>query len=126
MAAILLVLKVAITTSSLRAGASGGLLTPGIAIGALMAVVLGGLWSLAWPDGPPGAYAVVGAAAFLASSMSMPLTAIVLILEFTRVDQGFLVPMILAVAGSAVTHRFCTARAARSADAARALRPESA
>jgi len=126
MAAILLVLKVAITTSSLRAGASGGLLTPGIAIGALMAVVLGGLWSLAWPDGPPGAYAIVGAAAFLASSMSMPLTAIVLILEFTRVDQGFLVPMILAVAGSAVTHRFCAARAARGADATPAARPESA
>ena len=58
--------------------------------------------------------------------MIKPLKAIVLILEFTRVDQGFLVPMILAVAGSAVTHRFCTARAARSADAARALRPESA
>lgn len=113
-AAILLVLKVLITSGSLRAGAEGGLLTPGIAIGALMAIVLGGLWSLAWPDAPPGAYAVVGAAAFLASSMSMPLTAIVLITEFTRVDQGFLVPIMLAVAGSAVTHRFWLARAARN------------
>lgn len=116
-AALLLVLKVVITSSSLRAGASGGLLTPGIAIGALMAIVLGGLWSLAWPDAPPAAYAVVGAAAFLASSMTMPLTAIVLIAEFTRVDQGFLVPIILAVSGSVITHHFCAARAARTAAA---------
>ncbi|WP_454672848.1 chloride channel protein [Achromobacter pestifer] len=117
MAATLLVLKVAITSSSLRAGASGGLLTPGIAIGALLAVVLGGLWSLAWPGAPLSAYAVVGAAAFLAASMTMPLTAIVLITEFTRVDQGFLVPIILAVAGSTAARHFCTARAARTSAA---------
>lgn len=118
MAALLLVLKVAVTSGSLRAGASGGLLTPGIAIGALLAVVLGAVWNLIWPDAPPGAYAVVGAAAFLAASMSMPLTAIVLILEFTRVDQFFLVPIILAVAGSTATHRLCAARASRAMAAA--------
>lgn len=116
MAALLLVLKVAITSGSLRAGASGGLLTPGIAIGALLAVVLGAAWNLVWPDAPPGAYAVVGAAAFLAASMRMPLTAIVLILEFTRVDQAFLVPIILAVAGSVATQRWCAARAAPPPD----------
>ncbi len=118
MAALLLVLKVAITSGSLRAGASGGLLTPGIAIGALLAVVLGGAWNLIWPDAPPGAYAVVGAAAFLAASMRMPLTATVLLLEFTRVDQGFVVPMILAVAGATATHHFCAARTARTPAAA--------
>ena len=123
MAALLLVLKVAITSGSLRAGASGGLLTPGIAIGALLAVVLGAAWNQVWPDAPPGAYAVVGAAAFLAASMRMPLTATVLILEFTRVDQGFLVPIILAVVGSAATHHFCAARATRTAAAAAAGAP---
>ncbi|MPT25095.1 MAG: chloride channel protein, partial [Starkeya sp.] len=101
------------TSGSLRAGASGGLLTPGIAIGALLAVVLGGLWNLAWPGAPLSAYAVVGAAAFLASSMRMPLTSIVLIAEFTRVDQGFLVPIILAVAGSTAAHHFFSSRAVR-------------
>lgn len=123
MAALLLVLKVAITSGSLRAGASGGLLTPGIAIGALLAVVLGAAWNQVWPDAPPGAYAVVGAAAFLAASMRMPLTATVLILEFTRVDQGFLVPIILAVVGSTATHHFCAARATRTAAAAAAGAP---
>lgn len=121
MAALLLVLKVAVTSGSLRAGASGGLLTPGIAIGALLAVVLGSVWNLVWPDAPPGAYAVVGAAAFLAASMRMPLTAIVLILEFTRVDQIFLVPIILAVAGSAATQQLCVARAAAASAPPRPL-----
>lgn len=115
MAAALAVLKVAVVATTLRAGAEGGLLTPAIAIGAALAVVLGGMWSLAWPQSPPGAFAVVGAAAFLASSMRMPLTAIVLIVEFTRVDQAFLVPIILAVAGSVGASRYCAARAARRA-----------
>jgi chloride channel protein, CIC family len=103
LAATLLALRVAITLGSLRAGAEGGLLTPGIANGALLAIVLGGAWSLAWPGTALGAYAVVGAGAFLAASMRMPLTAVVLMLEFTRVDHDFLFPILLAVAGAIVT-----------------------
>jgi H+/Cl- antiporter ClcA len=68
---------------------------------------LGGLWSLAWPGIPLGAFALIGAAAFLASSMSMPITAIVLIAEFTRIDHDFLVPIILAVVGSVCASRLC-------------------
>ncbi|MEA9390705.1 chloride channel protein [Acerihabitans sp. TG2] len=113
MAGMLLICKVAITTSTLRAGAQGGLLTPGLSNGALMAVVLGGLWSQIWPGVPMGAYAVIGAAAFLASSMSMPLTAIVLITEFTRIDHDFLVPIVLAVAGSFGTSQLCALWARR-------------
>ncbi|NWA04176.1 chloride channel protein [Pseudomonas gingeri] len=107
LAALLLVVKVLITSSSLRAGAEGGLLTPGLAIGALLAIILGGLWSLAWPGIPLGAFAIVGAAAFLAASMSMPITAIVLVAEFTRIDHDFLVPIILAVVGSVCMSRLC-------------------
>ncbi len=103
LAATLLVLRVAITLGSLRAGAEGGLLTPGIANGALLAIVLGGVWSLAWPGTALGAYALVGAGAFLAASMRMPLTAVVLMLEFTRVDHDFLFPILLAVVGAIVT-----------------------
>jgi H+/Cl- antiporter ClcA len=105
LAALLLVLKVAITAGSLRAGAEGGLLTPGLAIGALLAIVLGGVWNLIWPGTSTGAFAIVGAAAFLAASMQMPLTAVVLILEFTRVSHDFLIPVLLAVAGSVSTFR---------------------
>ena len=103
LAAMLLVLKVVITTSSLRAGAEGGLLTPGLANGALLAVVLGGAWSLFWPGASSGAFAVVGATAFLAASMQMPMTAVVLVFEFTRVSQDFLIPVLFAVGGAVLS-----------------------
>ncbi|WP_144113612.1 chloride channel protein [Paraburkholderia sp. BCC1886] len=112
LAAALLVLKVAITTSSLRAGAEGGLLTPGLANGALLAIVLGGIWSLFWPGATMGAFAVIGAAAFLAASMQMPITAVVLVFEFTRISQDFLIPVLLAVGGSILTFQAVTNAAA--------------
>jgi H+/Cl- antiporter ClcA len=107
LAAALFVLKVLATLGSLRAGAHGGLLTPSLALGALLATVLGALWNLAWPAGPPGSYAIVGAAAFLATSQKMPVTAVVLVFEFTRVDHDMLFPMLFAVSGAAATGRMC-------------------
>ncbi|MCX4159662.1 MULTISPECIES: chloride channel protein [Paraburkholderia] len=103
LAATLLALKIMVTASSLRAGAQGGLLTPALANGALLAVVLGGLWNYMFPGTPPGAFAIVGAAAFLAASMQMPLTATAVVLELTRVNHDFLVPILLATAGSVST-----------------------
>ncbi|WP_175153062.1 chloride channel protein [Paraburkholderia ultramafica] len=108
LAAMLLVLKIVITASSLRAGAEGGLLTPGLANGALLAIVLGGVWSLFWPGASSGAFAVVGATAFLAASMQMPITAVVLVFEFTRVSQDFLIPVLLAVGGALLAFQACT------------------
>jgi len=106
LAVALLVLKVLIEAGSLRAGAEGGLLTPGLANGALLGVVLGGLWSAVWPGASLGGCALIGATAFLAASMQMPITAVVLMLEFTRANHDCLVPMLLAVAGSLVAYRF--------------------
>ncbi|MGF6574835.1 H+/Cl- antiporter ClcA [Paraburkholderia sp. GAS333] len=100
LAAILLVLRILITWTSLRAGAAGGLLTPGLCNGALLGIVLGGVWSMLWPGTPVGAFAMIGATAFLAASMRVPLTALALILEFTQPSQEFLIPMLIAVAGS--------------------------
>ena len=99
-AATLLLLRILGTIGCLRAGAEGGLMTPSVAIGALLATVTGEIWNWIWPGSPPGAFAVVGGTAFLASSMRMPLTAIVLMMEFTRVDHDFLIPMAFAVVGS--------------------------
>jgi H+/Cl- antiporter ClcA len=107
LAAMLLVLKVVITASSLRAGAEGGLLTPGLANGALLAIVLGGTWSVFWPGASLGAFAVVGATAFLAASMQMPITAVVLVFEFTRVGQDFLIPVLFAVGGALLAFQAC-------------------
>ncbi len=110
LAAILLLLKLLAIMGSLRAGAEGGLLTPGLTIGALLATLMGGVWNLVWPSVPPGAFAIVGAGAFLAASMRMPITAIALIVEFTRVEHDFLVPIFFAVAGSIAMLNLCTRR----------------
>jgi H+/Cl- antiporter ClcA len=42
--------------------------------------------------------------------MRMPITAIVLAVEFTRVDHDYLVPVLFAVAGSTMALSICTAR----------------
>ena len=106
LAAILVVLKVAATTACLRAGAEGGMLTPGMTIGALLATLLGLGWDALWPGTSTGAFAMVGAVAFLSSSMSMPLTAVALIMEFTRMDHDFLVPVMLAVGGALMARQW--------------------
>ncbi|WP_133128246.1 chloride channel protein [Legionella nagasakiensis] len=106
----LLILRVLITWSSLRAGSHGGLLTPSLANGALLGVVLGGLWSLLWPGSSMNAFAIVGATAFLAAAQKMPLTAIVLIFEFTHMKLSFLVPLLFAVAGAMAVFHLCSNR----------------
>lgn len=105
--AILLILRTLIVWSSLRAGAKGGLLTPSLASGALLAVLMGGGWNMIWPGSLLGTYSVIGATAFLAASQKMPLTAIVLIFEFTRLNFNFLIPILFAVSGSISIFSLC-------------------
>ncbi len=107
LAATLLLLRFAVITGALRAGAAGGLLTPSLSMGGLLGIVFGSFWNCAWPAGPLGVYAVVGNAAFLASSMKMPLTAIVLVLEFTHINADFIIPISLAVTGSIIIFHLC-------------------
>jgi H+/Cl- antiporter ClcA len=45
LAATLLLLRVVVLVASLRAGAEGGLLTPGLSIGALLGIILGSFWN---------------------------------------------------------------------------------
>lgn len=112
MAGTLLALKVVVICASLRAGAMGGLLTPGLACGALLAVVCNALWNVALPGVSASACAVVGGAAFLAASMRMPLTAIVLVAEFTDLPYALGPAVLLAVAGSVCAERLCAHLAA--------------
>ncbi len=114
LALALLALRILVTLAALRAGAKGGLLTPGMTIGALLATVVGGLWTMLWPGEPLAAFALVGAGAFLASSMKMPVTAIVLVLEFTHANQDVLFPVIFAVSGSCAAGRLCELWSART------------
>ncbi|MFC0842746.1 chloride channel protein [Streptomyces noboritoensis] len=107
LAAVLLALRIAIVVLSLRSGAAGGLLTPSVANGALFGALAGGGWAVLWPGDSLAAYAVVGAGAFLAASQRMPLTAVVLILEFTDAHLALVVPVLLAVGGATATERVC-------------------
>lgn len=107
LAFVLLILKLCVVWGSLRSGAEGGLLTPGLACGALLAFCIGGIWSIYFPGASMGAFALVGAAAFLGSSMKMPLTAIVLVMELTHFDYTLLPPLLITVAGSYMVFLAC-------------------
>ena len=102
-AAILLVTKILVEWGSLRAGAQGGLLTPGLANGALMAVILGSFWTRFFPGTAPGAFAIIGAATFLGIANNIPVTAIVIVLEMTQVDWPFLAPMVVCMGAAQLT-----------------------
>jgi chloride channel protein, CIC family len=102
----LAVLKPAVTVLCLGSGASGGLFTPTLSTGAVLGGAIGIVWSHAWPGSPPGAYAVVGAAAMLGAAMQAPLTGLAMMLELTAGEFGLLVPMIVAVVAATAVARY--------------------
>ncbi|WP_182045651.1 chloride channel protein [Curtobacterium sp. ME26] len=115
---LLAVIRTITTSATIGAGAVGGTLTPSIAIGSAAGAALGGLWVLLWPaDGSNlAAFAFVGAAAFLATTMRAPFTALVLVVEFTQEGTDILVPSLLAITGSvAVGYLLARRRSAQMA-----------
>jgi len=97
---ILPLLKLAFTAGCLGSGASGGLFTPTMTIGALLGGLLGHTWNRIWPGASMGSCSVIGSCAFLAAATHGPLSALVLVLELTRHIDATMVPMLLAVAGA--------------------------
>ena len=107
-ATVLLAGKVLVEWGSLRAGAQGGLLTPSLANGALLAIITAGAWSHFFPDNALGAFAIVGASTFLGIARKMPITAIVLLLEMTQVDLKLAVPMVVCMGSAKLTETLWT------------------
>jgi H+/Cl- antiporter ClcA len=103
--AVLLVLKPLATASCLGAGAPGGLFTPTLTIGVVLASVLAGIWSHIWPHTIVGSYSLIGGAAFLAAAMQGPLSAVVLVLELTRHFDLLMAPTLVAVTEATVVAR---------------------
>ena len=120
LACVLLALKPLATAGCLGAGSPGGLFTPTLTIGALLAGVLGELWSHLWPGAPLGSYAIIGGGAFLAAAMQGPLSGLVLVLELTRSFDSLMAPTVLAVVEATVIARRLGAASIYSAR----LRPE--
>lgn len=99
-------LKPIATALCLSSGASGGLFTPTMSMGAVLGGSLGVAWSLAWPGSPEGAFALVGAAAMIGASMQAPLAALVIMLELTHSGFAVAVPMVAATVEATALARY--------------------
>lgn len=82
---MLLFLKAFCTGVAIGSGADGGTLTPSVALGATLGVVVGSVlhYFLGMEFAPMELMAMVSAAAFLASTMQAPVTAVLLVIEFS-------------------------------------------
>ncbi|WP_022881405.1 chloride channel protein [Gryllotalpicola ginsengisoli] len=105
--------KGVVTLVTIRSGAAGGVLTPAIALGSSSGAAIGALWVLLWPGSSVTAFAVVGAAALLASSQKSPFTAIAIVFELTHASLEFLAPLGVAVGGAILIRRLLDTRADR-------------
>lgn len=105
------VIKPLVTVACLRAGATGGLITPSLSTGALAGGALGLVWH-DWVGGTTGTgtFAMVGAAAVLATTLQAPTTAVVFVLELTGASLSLVPAVLLCVAGSVVTSRYVDGR----------------
>ncbi|HET9125543.1 MAG TPA: chloride channel protein [Solirubrobacteraceae bacterium] len=102
---VLFVLKPLVTAACLGSGAPGGLFTPTLTIGVLLAGIFGTVWGHIWPGASLGSYAVIGGGAFLAAAMQGPLAGVVLVLELTRNFDSLMAPTLLAVTEATVVAR---------------------
>ncbi len=93
--------------ATLGSGGSGGVFAPCLYMGAMLGGAFGSLAGGLFPDGTagPGAYALVGMAAFFAAAAKKAATSILLLLEMTG-DYRIVLPLLAATAGSVyVSHR---------------------
>ena len=87
------------TLATIRSGAWGGTLTPGLALGGSCGAIFGVIWSHIYPGDTTAivCFAFIGAVVFLGTSMSAPLTALCLVIEFTHRGATLLVPTTIAL-----------------------------
>jgi len=104
--ALLFVLKLLATTISLGCGASGGIFSPSLYLGATLggafAIAVGAILPQAGLTAPSAA--IVGMAAMVGAGTGGVMTAIVMVFEMTR-DYAIIVPVIVAVALAAGIRR---------------------
>jgi len=104
---LLFAAKLFATSITLGSGASGGIFSPALFLGATLGGAFGafyGVWVPSEASAIPS-FAMVGMAAMVASSTGAAMTAIVMIFEMTR-DYDIVLPMILAVAMAQGVRRY--------------------
>ena len=114
----IMALKIIATSVSIGSGGSGGIFTPSLFIGAAIGAGLGLVLYSYGIVGHPGAFALVGMAAFVASTTRATLTAIVLLFEMTATYEIILPLMLSCVVADAVCyvlseHSFYTSKLAK-------------
>ena len=103
---LLFVLKLLATTISLGCGASGGIFSPSLYLGATLGAAFASLAAIVLPNAGltlPSA-AIVGMAAMVGAGTGGVMTAIIMVFEMTR-DYAIIVPVIVAVAVAAGVRR---------------------
>lgn len=80
-----------------RGGAYGGMITPSMMLGSMLALILASAWNGFLPEIPIIAACIIGATVFLAVQQKMPLTAIVFVLEITDVTPQIIIPIMLCL-----------------------------
>jgi chloride channel protein, CIC family len=93
--AIILILKVIVTTVTFGSGAVGGVFTPTLFIGAVFGFLFGDGAQHFWTQLNPSAFALIGMGAFLAATTHAPVMAIIMIFELT-LDYQIILPLMLA------------------------------
>jgi CIC family chloride channel protein len=104
--ALLFVLKLLATTISLGSGASGGIFSPSLYLGATLGGAFAGITTVLLPHAVltiPSA-AIVGMAAMVGAATGGVMTAIIMVFEMTG-DYAIIVPVIVAVAVAAGVRR---------------------
>ena len=104
---LLMVGRILATCFTLGSGGSGGVFAPSLFVGATVGGAFGLIMQSTgfFPDLTPGAYALVGMAAVVASSIHAPLTATLILFEMTRDYKVILPIMLAAVIGIAIARR---------------------
>jgi chloride channel protein, CIC family len=108
--ALLFCLKLLATTISLGCGASGGIFSPSLFLGATLGAAFAAVAGLLFPHAgltAPSA-AIVGMAAVVGAGTGAVMTAIIMVFEMTR-DYAIIVPVIVAVAVAAGVRRWLIA-----------------
>ncbi len=98
--------KLLATALTRGSGGAGGMFTPSIAYGALVGGAYGSFMHALWPGiaSPYGAYAAVGMAAVMAGTSYAPISAILIIFEFTG-NYDLILPVMLAAILSSLLAR---------------------
>jgi chloride channel protein, CIC family len=104
--ALLFALKLIATTVSLGCGASGGIFSPSLYLGATLGAAFAAATGSILPHSglTPSSAAIVGMAAIVGAGTGGVMTAIVMVFEMTR-DYAIIVPVIVAVALAAGVRR---------------------